>query len=201
MPQINPTGFAAVIHSMTLLGDPEPMAITYGVGFDGPLPVAQAQNACNALRSAFTDNMSNIIATGYAHKQTEMIVGGFTPPLVYLDPTPVVFTGTINPLPQNSALLVQKRSALIGRRHRGRLYIPGVNEVEVAPNGVVSPALLAAYNSALQSWLTAIRNITEVLDMFILHTQAPLAPAPPEPTRVSTLVADDVIATQRRRLR
>jgi len=202
MPQVVPSGFAAVVHSMLLSGDPEAMAITYGIGFEDPFDISLAQAVTNSLRSAFTNSLGGIIATGYSHQNTEMTLGDVgVGEFVFVDPTPVVFTGTTNPLPQNSALLVHKRTGTTGRRNRGRCYIPGVNEVEVAPNGIISAALLAAWNTALANWLTAIQNITGVDSMFILHTQLPLAPPVPVPTRVNLLQADPVIATQRRRLR
>jgi len=96
--------------------------------------------------------------------------------------------------PPNTAYLVHKVSTLGGRPGRGRMYWPSVDTGDVNEAGVVNgPSLVV-----LQSAMTVLFQQLAVLflPMVILHT----SPAIP-PTVISGLVADPVVATQRRRLR
>lgn len=45
-------------------------------------------------------------------------------------------------LPRTVALLVQKKTGLVGRQHRGRMYIPGVDE-SVSDEGIIDPGMRA----------------------------------------------------------
>lgn len=201
MTLIIPDGYGHVIHSMSLTGDAERIAITYGVSFETS-GTDTHQEAVDALRLAFVTELGGTIATGYQHVQTELIVGAAlqTDHAIYLNTNPATFTGTNAPLPQNCALLAHKRSAQSGRRHRGRFYVPGINEAEVNQAGVCSTALLNLYSARLTAFLTGVRNSAKIADMVILHTLTGVGSVP-APTVVTSLIPDTVIATQRRRLR
>lgn len=98
-------------------------------------------------------------------------------------------------LPPNVALLVKKRTALGGKRNRGRLYIPGIDEDTVDTAGVIDPTALVAMQADVTAWLADM--VTNSTGMRILHTEPP-----GEPTiAVTSLVLDGRAATQRRRLR
>jgi len=200
MPQALPIGFGQVIHSISLADDPEPMALTYGVKFEPNSPTTSGQATVDALRNAFVTHLGGLLATGYMHRQTELKVQFGAALEVFLNNETANFTGTTNALPQNSALLVHKRSNTAGRRHRGRLYIPGVNETNVDPKGVVAEALRSAWQTGLNAFLQAVVDTVTLEAMVIFHSGLSGAVLPP-PTPVSTLAVDPRIATQRRRLR
>jgi hypothetical protein len=109
------------------------------------------------------------------------------------------FTGTAGALPQNSAFLIQKRSSLAGRRHRGRFYLPGVGEGGTSPTGVLSAPDVVGINQDLAAWLLAIQSSSYASEMVILHSTG--ISGAPSPTAVVSLNVDEVISTQRRRLR
>jgi hypothetical protein len=103
-------------------------------------------------------------------------------------------------LPQNTAYLVKKRSGIAGRKFQGRLYLPGVRETVTSSGGIVDPAWLAVVQSSMNNWLAAIENVVGVIRMVILHTAPVIGPVL-NPTPVTSLEVDRLVATQRQRLR
>ncbi len=117
---------------------------------------------------------------------------------VYVNNIPMTNAGSF--LPQNCAFLLHKRSGLGGRKNRGRMYLPGVNEALVDDKGLMSTTAINGVNAAAAATLADIIAIEGVERMVILHTQ-PLGPVGTVPTPVTTLLLDPVLGTQRRRLR
>jgi hypothetical protein len=70
--------------------------------------------------------------------------------------TPVVFTGTGDPLPWASQVLVRMATSQFndGRRLRGRIYIPGILESMCAA-GVLAPASQTTFNTPLAALITS----------------------------------------------
>lgn len=102
--------------------------------------------------------------------------------------------------PPNVTYLVRKTSAFAGRRFRGRMYLPYVNNVGIQQTGQLQSTeqtVLNARVAALQTGLTVTGTIN-VDSLALLHASSPLS-VTPAPT-VCTLQADDFVATQRRRL-
>lgn len=204
MTLIIPDGFAAVIHQIRWTSDPDPMAVTYGVDIDTASPPASADALAQGLGTAFGSNLLarfgptiNLVQTEVEWKDT----AGSAPPVVGVSTAgagPGTNTSTAL-LPANSAFLVHKRTASGGRRGRGRMYFPGVDETEVDNLGALSSATRTAWSTALAAWLAAIAAVAGVDSMVLLH--GPGLTIPPVPTPVTSLTLDPVIATQRRRLR
>jgi hypothetical protein len=203
-----PPGFGQISHVLSLTGDPEPMVVTNAIGPD-IADVADAQSACNLARGLFTANIMQNVYNAYSHVRTEMrylldtdAVGD--PLRVVIDPTVVVGVSSQAPVPQNTACLVHKRTAVAGRQGRGRMYIPGLQESQVTETG----AILSAYIPTLQADVDVYFNgfTDEVigastLSWYLLHSLPLGALVPPPPTRITTMQVDGRVATQRRRLR
>jgi len=177
------------------------MAMTYGVkidagGFGDPAVTA------DALHEAFFTAFGTLISSQYTLFQTEIrwrdtAVADLS---VVLHVEPKVCTGTSAPLPQNCAGLVHKRSLNAGRRHRGRMFYPGLSETDVDAAGVVGIGTLNAVNAKLTAWLTSIKTTIGAIDeMVILHGTG--ISGAPTPTVVTSMLMDGRLATQRRRLR
>jgi hypothetical protein len=96
--------------------------------------------------------------------------------------------------PPQVTYLLQKITGFAGRKNRGRMYLPGVSETHVGPNGQITGAKLTELAglaaAALSNWAT---NGAELV---ILHTDPADTPRPVVELSPSTLSA-----TQRRRLR
>ncbi len=200
MALVIPTGTAQVIHSLTLTGDAEPMAITYGVDLDPAAP-GNAANLADGLHDAFVTSMINILATGYQLVATELnysLEGEAFPRRV----RHVEFdagTGSSNLIPQNTAYLIHKDTSFGGRRNKGRFYLPGVGEPEVGITGVLTTAEVTRIQNALNNWFVGINAVVGVADVLILHSDG--ITATPAPTVVTGFRIDTRVATQRRRLR
>jgi hypothetical protein len=95
--------------------------------------------------------------------------------------------------PPNVAYLVRKGTALGGRKNRGRMYLPGVDEGEVLQGGTIQPGKLAGVEAAVDAFMAAM--IADGHTLVVLHN------GPEIPTEITSLTVDGTVATQRRRLR
>lgn len=105
--------------------------------------------------------------------------------------------------PGNCAFLVQKRTGFVGRKFRGRLFLPGVYESSwINEDGTVEPTIVADLQARFDDLLgigtTPNRAWTDVADIsgvVLLHSSLTA------PTPVSQYVVQPQLATQRRRMR
>lgn len=206
MALVIPPGFAHVAVQMRHDLDPDPWYVTWGVdvtGLGGDVE-AIAWHNMEGFAHAFAATISPTInVTG-----CEVVLGqdGGEPVRAFVAPRgPLTGTANDDRLPQNCALLVRKNTAVGGRRSRGRIFVPGVlAEVAVSPVGIISSGGLTSYQSYATQLLTNINTEdvagnTPATPMFLLHSEGiSLVPAP---TEITTLTVDNVISTQRRRLR
>jgi hypothetical protein len=97
-----------------------------------------------------------------------------------------------------TAYLVKKNTALGGRRNRGRMYIPGVDEDKVNPSGGITPSWITTVQTTLDDFFDGMAAVD--LPLVVLHTQVP-GITQPSPVTITGLTLDQTVATQRRRLR
>ncbi len=201
MALVIPPGYAHVIHSMTLVGDPEPMAVTYAVELS-TAGEADPQGTVLALHDNFGSQIMDMVANVYTLNQTEMrwVQTGGTEVLTALQVSNWPGLSAGNALPQNSAFLLLKRSALLGRRFRGRMYVPGVDEINVDAKGAFVTSVYGTLNTIVGGFFVGLNALAGVEFMVILLSTSLLSPTP-APTQVTSLYLDKVIATQRTRLR
>jgi hypothetical protein len=97
-------------------------------------------------------------------------------------------------LPQNCALLVRKVTGLTGRKHRGRMYVPGIlHEDFVSNTGLLTNAAWGALVARFNQLLIDLADVQPVVN----HKSDPGLAATP----ITRLDVQQLIATQRRRLR
>lgn len=195
-----PIGFAQVNMQFFLTGDAEPMVVTLGVDSgaeDNPSTLA------DAVWSRLNVAGSNFVATEISNQYR---MGPFVASIMTAT-GPQIGTGDLQvqgtssgvlPVPQNCAILVQKRTARGGRKGRGRAYFPPINmnEANVSPTGVILAAQVTAWQDAMTEFL--ISSDTEGQPLVLLHSEEAGAIAP-DP--ITALQVQTVIATQRTRLR
>lgn len=187
---IIPVGYYHIQHFFGGTSLPNGAAITYGLGGFGAGTPAEAAEACHdAFASTFLLDMSSttqIVETrakagpndvGPFGSYTEILVGGQTD----------------SPVPPNTALLVEKRTAVGGRSGRGRFYLPGVPEGSVPGSGILTVTIQGFWQARADAFLTALETFST--GMYVLHNTSS------DPTSVTDLQVDPVVATQRRRLR
>lgn len=195
-----PTGFAQISLRFLLSGDQEAMVVTMGCdagSFDDPVELADVAFAAMVGSGTLWD--PSTYSDEYQHGPygcTIMTAGG---PQTALGTQFEVGTnsGTL-PLPNNTAILVQKRTVLGGRRGRGRAYFPPLFPTEgaVGPTGNIDSVALASWQSSMDAFLEAMSTAT--VPLYLLHDNVP---SPLLPTLITALTVQPKVATQRGRLR
>lgn len=204
-----PVSFAQVTHEFTGSQLPHGAAVVYGVSNDLDHSAEEVAAVAVASFNLIMPQLSAGITlvntraklgpdeTGPSFEETSAFVGGVA-----------VASG----LAPNSAYLCTKNTAIGGRRGKGRMFIPGVSETVVDPNG----NLTGAFQTALQALVTDFFESLAINDnpMVLLHgpttewvlvdgqpRRVPVAGAIPAPDDVVSLDLQATVGTQRRRLR
>jgi hypothetical protein len=100
--------------------------------------------------------------------------------------------GSGDPIP-NMASLIKLTTALRGRSHRGRIYLPAVPEGDQA-NGVLTSSLTATVATGFINWMTAMAADATTPQALVVASYK-LAVA----TTITNLTCEPAAATQRRR--
>lgn len=95
----------------------------------------------------------------------------------------------------NSAVIVRKLTANIGRKYRGRMFVPplGLDESNLDPVGQIGGAARTAEQLRWDTFLAP--NLAGGHPIVLLHTDVALAPTP-----ITALLVAGRVGTQRRRL-
>lgn len=195
MANIIPPGYAQAEWVFSLVGDSERMIVTCGYDMDTH---TDGQDLADQLRTDFVAGFPVAsIVDDYALEGITVRVGqDGAPPIVFENTTRHAGTATgFEVLPQNCALLVHKRTALGGRRGRGRFYLPPFceNEGDVSAAGVIGSGGVTAIQTKISLAWRLDRGAV------LLHGDSPSPLVPTPITNGFTL--DSRIASQRRRLR
>lgn len=185
-----PIGFGQVTHLFTGLNVPTGAACTYGFINTGPLTaIARAELAHDAWGDTIlTSQSDDIILTSTIVKLGPDATGTAAE---WNDPRAGSIVAT--PAPPNVTFLVRKVTQLGGREGRGRMYIPGIDEVEVDPGGAISSTRRNGMQTQADALMT--RLAANNMEMYLLHNSAT------PPTAIDELQVAGRVATQRRRLR
>lgn len=100
----------------------------------------------------------------------------------------------------NVTLLGTKTTLLGGRHGRGRMFIPGLSEGDVAVGGLLATGVQANRQA---NWTSAaVEMVAQQIPMYLLHRYDPaLGQTPLAPTFVESVLISGQVATLRRRLR
>lgn len=169
-------------------------AVVFGFTNTGGL---DAVAAATALRTAWSaaSCIQPVTVNTWGIQQTEVVVntGGVLSEAT--DFTSLVGTVAGPPASPQVAALMSKVTGLIGRHYRGRTYWPGLAVSQLDGDGaIIQAGPLAAWNTAVQSWMATLH--TAGLDLCIFHR---LTTVPPTP--VVNVAIEGRVATQRRRNR
>lgn len=93
----------------------------------------------------------------------------------------------------NTSILVQKATALGGRKNRGRMFVPGLPENEVGGQGLIVAGVQPDLQLAFDNFLAKVT--TDNFIPVVLHG------GPETPTPLTNFSVQGTVATQRRRLR
>lgn len=105
-------------------------------------------------------------------------------------------TGGQAPVPINCALLVTKLTGIGGRRNKGRMYIPPFlpGESQVDQNGILTGTVQAVIQGQIDAAVAA--NAADDIGYVLFHQTGSEIP-----TAITELRCENLIATQRRRMR
>lgn len=194
-----PIGFADMTVLLKHVNDDKAWNVTFGVTADlgTASALAHVQRVKEVLIARINPSLDGNV--------TLDVVGRFGQDgpddlVVPSNTAPVGGGRTGDSLPSNSSILVQKRSNLGGRKNRGRMYWPlliaqtGVTETGVALSTTVA-TLQTAFTNVINDFALGTGG-SPVMDMVILHRTSI-----EDPTTVTSLIVQPLIATQRRRLR
>lgn len=199
MPElIVPPGFASVRVIFGLDGKPDPMMVTFGVrltaGVSDPEDVADEIHLDWVAAFAPAELDANYAVVGVSVTLGQD--GGPGPTGDNTTRSGGARAGSAPP--PNCCVLVRKRTALGGRRNRGRMYLPAgyLLEGDVDENGGIAAGALTTLQASTDAFRVAVLGGTNYDAMVILHSAAPTTP-----TVITSTPVDNTIATQRQRLR
>jgi hypothetical protein len=192
-----PIGFCEVQVGIVNTNNSHIDSISFGLNIE---PVAEdLVNAIGVLNAALPDLAQDM------HPDYTMTTLRFTFPAIpsgtgsveatLPDPAPGGNAGAL--MDPRIACIYNKGTNVLGRRGRGRFYLPGVIDGEVGSNGQIEGAAATARNNHASSFLDKIQNPDDPLlglSMELLHSTAP-----DTPTEVVGLSITPLIARIRRR--
>lgn len=148
--------------------------------------------------TAFDTHLAPIVCDEWGGTDVKLVLGTSNPsaPLVFNYGTWDGGDNVSDPMPPNVAYLVKKITGLGGRKGRGRMFLPGVARGGINSDGTLSTSNLADLNTRVEDFREAIRSITGVEETYLFHSSSL-----DDPTEITQLVVDPLVATQRRRLR
>lgn len=188
-----PEGFSSVLVRIALTGDSDEMAVTFGM----ELTSGYDQSSADVTSATVSDWIRSLLNSSYSYNGivvTAQLAGD--DPVIFESSTDAgAGLGAGNCVPQNTAYLLRKRTALGGRRNRGRMFVPGVPEAAVSNAGELTAPTVSDINDVNDVFLASLA--TFLTPMVILHRNDPFLP----PTEVTALICQSTVATQRRRLR
>lgn len=185
-----PVGFGQISWNMGGIALPTRGTVTLGFENAGSLTAAAASAVAIAawydnVRPVQVDDLSGCVAlvklgpdaTGPQASSSSSGTGGLTG----------------NGLLPNTAILVQKVTALGGRRNRGRMYWPGLREEDVDSSGNIDGATTTAWSGAMGDLFADLT--AGGMPPVVLHSDGGA------PTPITTFNVLSIAATQRNRLR
>lgn len=183
--------------------DPDPWYTTFGVDLSetGGDYEGAATSCAQSFETAFQSLLSNEVVITACELRVGQDASG---PLLVRVNRGNRGASTGDKLPQNCALLLRKNTARAGRTGRGRMYLPGIlQENKVSQTGIIDPTEVATLEDAADDFRAFLAvgglGIDYPTPMVLLHNA--LVPGGTDPDPVTSLVPDNRIATQRRRLR
>jgi hypothetical protein len=184
-------------------GDPEEMAVVFGVDVTAS---TQENRLPSFIHGSFLVDWDALMPDTVTLTRTVVALGGDPGPgAVYEEASGSVGNSAAALIPQNSAILLRKNTARGGARGRGRMFLPWAYESGTSNLGVLLSQDVTAFTAAANSWLA--RLITPgagfqggPAPMVLLHSSGGVTtPGLPDP--VLSMTCDNVIGTQRTRLR
>lgn len=219
-----PAGDAVASLEFMFDNDPEPMYCTIGLrAAVAPLDASHAERLFSAWRqNGLTRQVSSAQLRGAIVRVQQD--GGGTVVYEHRPAAPVNGGTVASGFPSNVAVIAEKLTARAGRRGRGRLFVPGIPDTDADNAGVLSSSAVTGWNTVLLGFHQNLLGQTgggtlEGADVVPLLFHGPTttttrttgpgtrtvtttegAPGP-LPDVITGFSVDNMVGTQRRRLR
>jgi hypothetical protein len=200
-PLVIPDGFALVTLIWRWSGRLNPFTCQCGVKVENPVTPAPEQIAQDVYELSITTD--NPCAPAHMFNEYSFIgvkcienVGGDLLVGEYDHVTVGTIAGQL-PLINSGTVIVSKRTGVLGRKYRGRMYPPQtyLPEGSFDAGGRTTDANIALLQAQWSAWYTAMADADYT--PYLLHTEASAVP----PTQITSLLVRPNMGTQRRRIR
>ena len=205
MPSNIPIGYGQATFSFTHEGLGKPLAVTLGIVLPGTYP--SATELANELHTRFANTVMEDVDNSITCTHVDLFIGAGDDPSgsVRSNTPPKVGERAMVSAPLNTAVIVGKQGILLGRRGKGRLFMPGsCSSAEVGENGRLGESIVSSLNGTWQDFLDMLNDGVEggwydgPLFPCIIHK-------PPHeeqtPTRINAFVVSSLIGTRGSRIR
>lgn len=202
MSLVIPPGFG--LASIVLNGPDgtQPYVTTIGVGLSdaGGDFVGVANRVLQTYASAF-DTLTNEDLT--FDRVTLLVGSDGGNGSVDSDIAPMVAVRSGPMAPTAMSLIARKNTAVLGRRGRGRMFIPGVlADGDVAANGAIEPESRPIFQEALDNFMTGLSLVGTspypIAPPYLLHSEGS---ASTSPTPITSLSTAPLVGWVRKRIR
>lgn len=193
MPPI-PPGYGNIRWQMTDTSNNHEYLCQMGV----KLTAADPAVVQNDAGEAWADNIAEFVGSEVTNGLCVLQVGTGDPsePITFGGVIFVVGSASGETAPPNVALLMRKRTAAGGRKNIGRMFVPKPTEAGIEESGRLSSGQFGAWEVACGDFYDALTGIAGIDDLVILHSLVA-----DTPTVITSLEGQELVATQRRRLR
>jgi hypothetical protein len=140
-----PQGFAEVAFRTAQVGDQEEMLCTIGISLDEASIISQAGVA--AIADTWSAAIRPMMSQETTFRGVFVNLGPDGQGLRFVEERNLVGGLNLPPVPNNTAVLLKKQTAVGGRRNRGRMYVPGLPEGKVNGAGVLLDADRATWTT------------------------------------------------------
>lgn len=198
MSLVIPAGFANFTLTITNAagGASGVSSVSLGANVSGGLVQADVARIANLLRDGLTPRYDNSWTMGPTH----VIWNDGGTMRVFDDSGTEAGThaGQSN-CPPGIALVVSKNTGLVGARHRGRLYMPGLDENSILESGLVDGTELNAWQTSFNSLYTSLNADASIDALDLFHDES--TPGSGTPDVITGFTVRNVVGSMRPRQR
>jgi hypothetical protein len=175
---------------------------SFGLGLDwtgpGPIPDPTEMAEICRLAAVHVDSIghSSWVGADWSFLGVDCTYQTEEGPLTGSSLATVAGAGTAAQIPVNGSILVKKNTASGGRRNRGRLFMPPVYPAEglVDSIGIIAAPAVTNLTGRFSSFYNQL--IIGLTQPVLFHSEAPFTPTP-----IISFTVENLLATQRRRMR
>jgi len=187
---IIPVGYGQVNFLFGGVGLPTGAQCTLGFDNDASMTAAEA---ADEFGSAFVDHIVGNLSSSTQFNGTLVKLGpNETGPSAIFN-TAASGTDGANQGPPMSCALISKITALGGRKGRGRMFLPGIEDSDIDTGGDIGAGKQSSLNTNFANFLADLTTLQ--LFPVLLHNDSTV------PTTITEFVCQTRMATQRRRQR